>query len=397
MRVRKILAILLVIALVGWGIEAIWLVYCNMSAPAQIKKQADRERRAIEVQFRDRERQLHADYEREKYLAIGTTVYDRILNAKQPTIVELIEKIAAESMPKNWNCQVRVEEFAHFILLVYLPRNSVRVGAGTLASYLAPVVEHCDQYLTDVAVFDHAHKSYLYYNNKALKHIKSGLKVSGALLDRVKQQGESFTRFNSTTIQCEKNEGHLILPIQITGPRGVETCLALFDTGASVTTVSHSIISKTGPDNLATAPKRSFNTANGLMSCPIVYREVDIGGFSRRIEVAVNQRDELNLLGMNYFHGMKYIVESENACIHIWEEQSIETPKINHVPRKSALEDLRIPVVGERTETEPQDKKTPSETVTPSGNVHSRDMNDLAIFADKWLDNGHDANDPQEN
>ncbi len=56
------------------------------------------------------------------------------------------------------------------------------------------------------------------------------------------------------------------------------------------------------------------------MSCSIVRRKVNIGGFYKDIEVAVNKRDELSLLGMNYFEGMNYIVDFQNFCIHIWEK-----------------------------------------------------------------------------
>jgi len=397
MRIRKILIILLLTALAVWGIQIAYFFQHNASMPSQIKRQAESERKALMLQFANNERKLNNDYRQKKYLATGKTVYDRIFNAKEQTVVELIQRMAADSFPKDWNCDVRVEEFKHFILLVYLPHNLARAEVGKIASYLIPIVKHCSWCLSDVAVFDYAHKSYLFFDNETLRHIENERKLTETLLEKVKQQGESFTRFNSKTIQCKKYEGHLVLPMQITGSSGVETCLALFDTGASVTTVSYSTISKTGSDNLATAPKRSFNTANGLMTCPIVYREVDLEGFSKRIEVAVNQRDELNLLGMNYFQGMKYIVDSQNACIYIWKEQSIEIPRINPIPRKSALEDSRVPIEGNYTETGPQDKKSAGETVKPGSNVSSRDMNDLASFADKWLEIDHDTNDAREN
>jgi predicted aspartyl protease len=398
MRTRKILAILLLIALVVWAVETLWIVQSNSSIPSQLKRQAESERKALMLQFANNERKLNNDYSQKKYLATGKTVYDRIFNAKEPTIVELIQRMAAESMPKGWNCQVRVEEFTHFILLVYLPHNLNRVEAGAIASYLIPVAKHCNQWLTDVSVFDLAHKSYLFFNKDAIEHIKREGKLTDTLLGNVKQQGESFTQFNSTTIQCEMHQGHLFLPIEIIGSSNVQTCVALLDTGASVTTVSRSIILQTGlgENELRFAPRRSFNTANGSMSCSVVQREVNIEGFRKRIEVAVNEIDEVNLLGMNYFRGMKYIVDSQNACIYIWEEQSIETPRINHIPRKSDLEDLRIAVGGERTETEPQDKESPGETVKPGSTVSSPDMNDLATFADKWLGIDRDANDAQK-
>jgi len=387
MRTRKILAILLLIALVVWAVETLWIVQSNSSIPSQLKRQAESERKALMLQFANNERKLNNDYSQKKYLATGKTVYDRIFNAKEQTIVQLIQRMAAESMPKGWNCQVRVEEFTHFILLVYLPNNLNRVEAGAVASYLIPVAKHCNQWLTDVSVFDLAHKSYLFFDKDAIEHIKREGKLTETLLGKVKQQGESFTRFNSTTIKCEMHQGHLFLPIEIIGSSNVQTCFALLDTGASVTTVSRSIILQTGlgENELRFASRRSFNTANGLMSCPVVQREVNIEGFRKRIEVAVNEIDEVNLLGMNYFRGMKYIVDSQNACIYIWKEQSIEIPIINHIPRKSDLEDVIIPVEGNHTEKGPQDKESQGKSFKSYGNGSSTDMNDFATFADKWL------------
>ena len=113
MTIRKTLVVLLLIALAVWGIEVAWLVRRNVSLPKQIREQAERERRAVMIQFRDRDRKLNNDYSQKKYLATGETVYDRIFNAKDQSIIELIQRIAAESLPKDWSCEVRVEEFTH--------------------------------------------------------------------------------------------------------------------------------------------------------------------------------------------------------------------------------------------------------------------------------------------
>ena len=226
--------------------------------------------------------------------------------------------MAAESLPKSWKCEVRVEEFTHFILLVYLPHNLPSVEANDIASYLNPIIKHCSQWLTDISIFDSKHKSYLFFDNITIRHLEKMEHLTDELLEKVKQQGDSFTRFNSKTIQCEKHNGHLFLPIEITGPNGVLSCMALLDTGASITTISQGIIAQTGSDHLTNAPRQTFQTANGWMSCPVVHRTVDIGGFRQDISIAVNQRDEINLLGMNYFQGLRYIVDSSNSCIYVW-------------------------------------------------------------------------------
>jgi len=184
----------------------------------------------------------------------------------------------------------------------------------------SPILKHCSPYLSDIAVFDHTHKAYLFFDKDTMRHLKNGKTLTSHLVNKSMRQGKSFTKFNSITIQCEKQESHLFLPVEVSGSRGSTDCYMLVDTGASITTVSERVASLTGYDILANSPRKSFNTANGWMSCPIVRREVNIGGVHKSIEVAVNQRDELNLLGMNYFKGMGYIVDFQNSCIYLWEK-----------------------------------------------------------------------------
>jgi len=320
MKITKKLSICFFLVLIVWGIEALYLLQRNASVPAKISSEAKRKRLSIAAGYQSKERKLREEYERKKYQATGKTVYDRIFNTPNPSIVELIQRIAKESLPISWHSEVKVEEFSHFILLVYLPHNSGRVPVSKVAAYFSPILKYCDSYLFDIAVFERTHKAYLFFDKDTLKEVKNDKGLSPQIEQKITTQGDSFTRFNSVMIQCEKQESHLFLPVEVIGPIGVESCYMLFDTGASITTISDEVARSTGRDNLAIAPTKSFNTANGLMSCSIVHRKVNIGGFYKDIEVAVNKRDELNLLGMNYFEGMGYIVDFQNSCIYTWEK-----------------------------------------------------------------------------
>jgi hypothetical protein len=40
----------------------------------------------------------------------------------------------------------------------------------------------------------------------------------------------------------------------------------------------------------------------------------------RNIEVAVNNTDNMNLLGMNFFEGFEYIIDAGDACIYVWKK-----------------------------------------------------------------------------
>lgn len=233
--------------------------------------------------------------------------------------MDLIKRIAYEAIPDGWSCEVEAEEFTHFILLVYLPHDYRTLVPDQAISYLQPVLRHCSSYLSNVAVFDRRHKSYLFFDETLLDEVKSGKVISREMLLRAEEQGQSFTRFNSVTLECEKHESHLYLPIEVAGPKGVARAIALFDTGATTTMLSDEVISTTGFDDLQSARRSRFSTANGWISCPIVSRDVDVGGLRKATDIAVNQKDGQNLLGMDFFDGMEYIVDFQNSAIYVWE------------------------------------------------------------------------------
>jgi len=320
MKLTKLLTISLITALVVWVVQALYLLNQNSSMPSRLRSKAETARRTIEMEHKQKLRELQREYESKKHLATGATVFDRIFNTQDQTITELIKRISNEALPTGWSCDVKVEEFTHFVLLIYLPHNAQRPKLDEIASLLQPIVKYCSWCLSDVAVFDRRHKSYLFFDKTILTRLKKGESLTTEAIDLATKQGSVFTRFNSVTVECEKYESHLLLPIEISGPSGIIVCRALFDTGASTTMLFSKIIAETGRDNIQTAPRRTFSTVNGRISCPIVMREVNIGGIRKNIEVAVNQQDELSLVGMNFFEGMNYIVDSGNSAIYMWEK-----------------------------------------------------------------------------
>lgn len=320
MSLAKLLSILLAAALAVWAIQALYLVNDNARTPDRIRRREMQNKSRMELEYAQKLLKLEREYTRKKHLATGDTVFDRIFNAQDQTIIELVKRISQEALPDKWSCEVKAEGFTHFILSIYLPHNSERPPDARVALSLRPIMRYCSLYLTDVAVFDRRRKSYLFFDKQLLTRLKSGEPLSKEMTKLAAKKGTSFTRFNSVTVNCEEHESHLYLPVEISGPNGVISCLALLDTGASVTMLSSEIIAETGWDNLQNAPRRTFHTVNGTISCPIVGREVNIGGIRKNIEVAVNQQDELSLVGMNFFAGMDYIVDSEQSAIYIWEK-----------------------------------------------------------------------------
>jgi len=320
MTLVKKLSILLVVITAGWAIQILWIVHQNANIPTRISIEEANSRRQIEPKYKQKLRELEHEYQSKKHLATGDTVFDRIFNAPDQTIDRLIELIAQEALPAGWTCEVKVEEFTHFILLVYLPHNEDAPPIDRITPLLQPIVKYCDAYLSDIAVFDRRRKSYLFFDKSMLTQLKSGERLSPDVKQLATAQGSAFTRFNSITVKCENYQSQLFLPIDISGPSGIATCRALLDTGASTTMLSYEIIAQTGRDNLDTATRRSFSTANGTINCPIVRREVNIGGLRKNIEIAVNQDDSISLLGMNYFEGMEYIIDFGKSAIYIWEK-----------------------------------------------------------------------------
>jgi predicted aspartyl protease len=144
--------------------------------------------------------------------------------------------------------------------------------------------------------------------------------LGSGMAESISALGKSFNMFNSTKIQCETYESHLIVPFEVSGASGTVSSRALLDTGASTTMISSELINMTGSADLVYAPQRSFNTANGYLRCPVINRSIGIGDMKRNIEVAVNNTDNMNLLGMNFFEGFEYIIDAGDACIYVWKK-----------------------------------------------------------------------------
>ena len=94
--IRNLLSVLLVILiiwsiciLVIWGIYTFYVLQKNTRMPMKISSEAEQKRKSILVDYQNKKRELTNKYDREKYLATGKTVYDRIFNTPGQTIVEL--------------------------------------------------------------------------------------------------------------------------------------------------------------------------------------------------------------------------------------------------------------------------------------------------------------------
>ena len=108
------------------------------------------------------------------------------------------------------------------------------------------------------------------------------------------------------------------MPVTVTGESGVYEVSMMLDTGASMTMISLDLAGKTGREDLNTASRETFSTANGLMDCPVVSRTVALGGVENRQNVAGNTRDSLGLLGVDFFSDKDYLIDTATSSIYIW-------------------------------------------------------------------------------
>lgn len=311
----KTLIILLVILLA----EVIVFFVLQNYQTNQLREQFTLKSEMEKLNQEKEKKKLLDEYDKNKYLATGKNVYERIYNNKQSDIVELIQKLALESFPNNWKINVKVEEFTNFILLVQVDVKSNEPAVIDIIKYLVPVLDHSDGYLKNVAIYNEKHQCYLFFDEDILSKIVKNQNLSKNAINEAKRKGEGFLRYNAIKIDFQEINGHIFIPVIVVGEYGSpETTMMMLDTGASMTAISLELAQKTGHEDLNEVARRTFSTVKGLISCPIVQREVIVGDIYKKQTVAVNLEDDSNLLGMDFFESREYIIDNPSKCIYIW-------------------------------------------------------------------------------
>jgi predicted aspartyl protease len=275
----------------------------------------------IEVEKLNQEKEknkLLDEFDKNKYLASGKNAYERIYNNKQSDIVDLMQKLALEAFPNNWKMDVKVEEFTNFILLVQVDVKSNEPAVTDIIKYLVPVLDNSGGYLKNVAIYNEKHQCYLFFDENALNGLIKNKNLGTNTINEVKRKGEGFLRYNAIKIDFQEEYGHIFIPVTVVGEYGSCETIMMLDTGASMTVISLELAQKTGHEDLNNISRRTFSTANGLMTCPIVQREIVIGDLEKKQAVAVNLEDDSNLLGVDFFESREYIIDSTSKCIYVW-------------------------------------------------------------------------------
>jgi len=314
---RKIFKTFLVLLLIGIVEIVIYfavLEYKKTSIEAKYKLDVD----VIKLNQEKEKKKLNDDFEKNKYLATGKDAYERIYNSKQNDLVDLIQRLGSEAFPNNWRIEVKVEEFTNMILLVQVDTNTPEPDLDKTVKYIIPVINSSEKYLKNVAIYNRKHQCFLFFDEDALVELLKSKTLSDKTVSDVKNKGVAFTRYNAIKIDFQEKYGHMFIPVTVSGAYGSYECTMMLDTGASMTVISVELAQKTGREDLNNISRKTFSTARGLMSCPIVQRELVVGSLDKKQSVAVNPSDDTNLLGVDFFESNGYIIDNSSKCIYVW-------------------------------------------------------------------------------
>ena len=263
-------------------------------------------------------KKLLDEFDKNKYLATGKNAYERIYNNKQSDIVDLIQKLALEAFPNNWKTDVKVEEFTNLILLAQVDVKIEEPAIAGIIKYLIPILDYSSRYLKNVAIYNKKYQCYLFFDENALNELIKNKKLGINTINEAKRKGEDFLHYNALKIDFQEKYGHIFIPVIVVGECGSYEVVMMLDTGASMTVISSELAQRTGYEDLNEISQRTFSTAKGLISCPIVQREIIVGDIYKKQAVAVNLEDDSNLLGVDFFDSREYIINNPSKCIYIW-------------------------------------------------------------------------------
>jgi len=88
-----------------------------------------------------------------------------------------------------------------------------------------------------------------------------------------------------------------------------------------MTVISKDVAGRTGTLNKNDIlGQKTFSTANWLLDCVIIKRKVSVGSIDNEQQVAVNLKDDANLLGVDFFKDKEYLIDSASSSIFVWEK-----------------------------------------------------------------------------
>jgi len=309
---------LLIILLIILFIEIIVFFTLTYYQTNQLRDQFTLKSEMEKLNQEKEKKKLLDEFDKNKYLASGKDAYERIYNNKQSDVLDLVQKLALEAFPNNWKIDVKAEEFTNFILLAQVDLKTNKPEVTDIITYLIPVLDNSDGYLKNVAIYNEKHQCYLFFDENALNGVIKNKNLGTNAINEAKRKGEGFLRYNAIKIDFQEINGHIFIPVIVVGEYGSYETIMMLDTGASMTIISLELAQKTGNEDLNEISRKTFSTVKGLISCPIVQREIIVGDTYKKQAVAVNLEDNSNLLGMDFFESREYIIDNSSKCIYIW-------------------------------------------------------------------------------
>jgi len=213
-KLLKTLLILLGILAAEYIAVSVWIYSKESALQKQHVIDVDRMRIRHEMEKKN----LDDEFHKNRYLATGADSYQRIYNTKEQSITDLIERLAEESFPDQWKCEVKVDEFMNFLLMVQTSVNDSdnlkdnEYNFQKLIEYIRPVMTYTANILKNICMFDSKHKCYLFFDEKALGELYAINTLTQSTLSDIKHKGVLFTRYNSVKIDCKQQNGHIFVP-----------------------------------------------------------------------------------------------------------------------------------------------------------------------------------------
>jgi len=309
---------LLIILLIILFIEIIVFFTLTYYQTNQLRDQFTLKSEMEKLNQEKEKKKLLDEFDKNKYLASGKDAYERIYNNKQSDVLDLVQKLALEAFPNNWKIDVKAEEFTNFILLAQVDLKTNKPEVTDIITYLIPVLDNSDGYLKNVAIYNEKHQCYLFFDENALNGVIKNKNLGTNAINEAKRKGEGFLRYNAIKIDFQEINGHIFIPVIVVGEYGSYETIMMLDTGASMTVISLELAQETGHEDLNEISRKTFSTVKGLISFPIVQREIIVGDTYKKQAVAVNLEDNSNLLGMDFFESREYIIDNSSKCIYIW-------------------------------------------------------------------------------
>lgn len=316
--VNKVLLIIICILIVIFLIEIFYVDIKLTNFKNNIKKPSRYYERKVELQFEREKKSLLDEHIEKKYLATGSNKFERIYNNKQNSIKDLILELAYESKFSNWQVDVKVEEFTKFILLIYTKYDGSINEFPNIVNYIKPIIIYSYPYLSSIAIFDTKHRCKLFFEDKLIKSIYYDSFDYNDLISKAEEMGMMCKRYNSIEVDFEEYYNHIYIPTIIYSENNSVESLFLMDTGATTTIISLELARITGDENLSELPSESFHTANGTITCPLVYRTFSISRLTYDGMIGVNENDDYNILGMDFLKDKNFYIDNNVKKVYFW-------------------------------------------------------------------------------